>query len=396
MACPAVITGDAFVTRVLLHIDCQAQYLGSYGYLSLAQPGSVAAVVVSGLLTLFVALWGIRLLLGPTPAARDLVLDTLKVGIVLALAFSWPAFRTIVHDVVLTGPAEIASAITSPGLASTGAGFIDRLQSADNAITLLTEAGTGRDGGQLVDPDREGTSFAAVGLQDESTFGYGRLAFLVGMFGPLAILRLGAGLLLAIAPLAAGLLLFEQTRGLFSGWFKGLAFVVLGVLAVTFSLALELAMLEPWLTDALRVRDLGYATPTAPTELLAMTLAFALVHSGIAWFAAKVCFNNHWVQRLSVEGKAVDLMPRSEVIHQSIPIPPTPNRAEALARSVDIRVRQERLADDNTRMPTVRENGGPTAPETRSFGGAVAPLQPAGTSSARRTNPRDMRRGQSL
>ena len=101
MACPAIITGDQFLLRVIGHIDCQAQVLGSYGYQALGQPGSPASTLMAGLLTLFVALFGIRLLFGPPPGARDTVFDVIKIGLVLTLAFSWPAFRTVIHDVVL-------------------------------------------------------------------------------------------------------------------------------------------------------------------------------------------------------------------------------------------------------------------------------------------------------
>ena len=109
MACTPVITGEAFLERTLAHIDCQAQLIGSYGYQALGQPGSAASTLVVSLLTLFIAFFGIRLLFGPPPGARDLVFDVLKVGIVLTLAFSWPAFRTVVYDLTLKGPAEVAS-----------------------------------------------------------------------------------------------------------------------------------------------------------------------------------------------------------------------------------------------------------------------------------------------
>ena len=66
-ACTPIITGDRFLGRVLEHVDCQAQSLGTFGYQALAEPGSLASTVVSGLLTLFIAIFAIRLLLGTRP-----------------------------------------------------------------------------------------------------------------------------------------------------------------------------------------------------------------------------------------------------------------------------------------------------------------------------------------
>lgn len=351
MACPAVITGDAFVTRIISHIDCQAAYLGSYGYQALADPGSPSALLMSGLLTLFVALWGVRLLLGPGPAMRDVVLDVLKVGIVLTLAFSWPAFRTVIHDVVLDGPAEIASAISTPGLASSGSGFTNRLQAADNAIVSLTETGTGRRTGQYIDPQAAGGTFEAVALEDSSAFGWARIAWLVGLIGTLALLRLAAGLLLALAPLAAGLLLFRGTRGMFFGWLRGLVFAVAAAVAVTFTIGVELAILEPWLADALRVRALGYATPAAPVELLAMALAFAMLHLGIVWLIARVCFHagEAW-NRTPVVGREQEDGWREPTGAAPV-LPAGSGRAEVFSGHLETRVRQERLAGYGSRVP---------------------------------------------
>ena len=105
MSCPTTYTGDGFLVRILGQIDCQAQLLGSYGWLSLSEPGSLTATITTGLLTLFIALFGLRLLFGPTPGTRDIVFDVLKIGLVLTLALSWPAFRTLIYDVVFLAPA---------------------------------------------------------------------------------------------------------------------------------------------------------------------------------------------------------------------------------------------------------------------------------------------------
>jgi type IV secretion system protein VirB6 len=52
--------------------------------------------------------------------------------------------------------------------------------------------------------------------------------------------------------------------------------------------------MEPWLADALNRRSLGYATPAAPTELLALALAFAIAAAGLFFLLAKVAFQNAW------------------------------------------------------------------------------------------------------
>jgi len=295
MACPPIITGDEFLVRTLSHIDCQAQLIGSYGYQALGQPGSPASTLVLGLLTLFIAFFGIRLMFGPPLASRDVVIDVIKVGIVLTLAFSWPAFRTVVYDVTLKGPAEVASVIQSSSGQGNGAGFAERLQQTDNAIAELTKLGAGRNTGALIDADIPGGSFQSAALQDDSAYGSARLLFLSGVIGTLALLRIAAGLLLALAPVVAGLYFFAQSRGIFAGWLKGLVFTFAGSIGATIVLSVELAILQPWLTDALRVRGLGYATPSAPTELFSITLAFAVALLLMLWLLAKVSFYRGWI-----------------------------------------------------------------------------------------------------
>ena len=295
MACTPIVTGDEFLLRTLSHIDCQAQLIGSYGYQALGQPGSLASTLVLGLLTLFIALLGIRLMFGPPVASRDAVFDVIKIGIVLSLAFSWPTFRTLVYDVTLKGPAEIASVIQTSSGNGTGTGFADQLQETDNAIAELTRLGAGRNNGAIIDNTRPGSTFSSAALEDDAAYGSARLLYLSGIIATLALLRIGAGLLLALTPIVAGLYFIEQTRGIFAGWLKGLAFTVAGSVGATIVLSVELAILRPWLSDALQVRGLGYATPSAPTELFAITLAFAIALVLMLWLLAKVTFHRGWL-----------------------------------------------------------------------------------------------------
>jgi type IV secretion system protein VirB6 len=357
MACPEIITGDRFLLRVIDNIDCQAQELGSYGYQALSQPGSLASNVMVGLLTLFIALFAIRLLFGPAPGARDVVYDMLRIGIVLTLAFSWPAFRTVVHDVVVDGPAQIASAITTPTLSGESERLAVRMQKADNAMVQVATLGTGRNVGATLEGSQTGTSFSGTSLQDDTALGYGRMFYLAGIMGSLVLLRILAAVLLALTPLAAGMLLFEPTRGLFSGWIKGLALAMIGSVGVTLVIAMEMAVLEPWLADVLRVRGLGYAIPSAPIELFAVTAAFAVAQFAMIWLLAKVAFTRGW--------PTIPTLPSSGFSNLFTPVHPAlagnndrviPSRAQRIVDNVETMVRREGGA--TTRRLAYRTLGG--------------------------------------
>lgn len=347
MACPTILTGKDFLAGTLAHIDCQAQTLGSYGFAALAQPGSVASLAMTGLLTLFVGLFAVRLMFGPAPGAGDIVQDLLKVGIVLTLALSWPAWRTMIYDVTLKAPAEIAASIAPPSL-SYGSDFDARLQNVDTGFIALTVRGTGRNIGELTDGTAPPAGFRGVALEDETGFAMARLIFLSGTIGSLAIVRLAAGLLLALTPLAAGLLLFNATRGLFSGWLRGLVLTVIGSVGITVVLATQLALLEPLLTDALRLREFGYATPAAPTELVALTAGFALALFGILILLGKVAFQRGWPDRMTLSMAPRLALASPQAAEQSPQIllsgSPAPSRAFVLSDRMASTVRNEQRA----------------------------------------------------
>lgn len=294
MACPSVITGQQVLSETLSHLDCQAQTLGSFGFQSLAAPGSPASLALTGLLTLFIAMFAVRMLLGDGVEGRDAVNGILKVGIVLTLAVSWPAFRVLAYDAVLLAPAEVASSITPSTLPDTGAGFTDRLQGIDTGIATLTLQGGGWQTGSMALEQRGDDAIRTVALADSTALGWARAIYLSSVIGSLAILRIAGGLLLALTPLMAGLLLFDFSRGLFAGWVRGLILVALGSLGITVLLAVEVAVVEPWLADVLQRRAFGYAAPSAPTELLAFTLAFAAASIGLFVLLGKVAFQNAW------------------------------------------------------------------------------------------------------
>jgi type IV secretion system protein VirB6 len=293
-ACTATPQGAVFVRRMMDFVDCQAQAIGAGGYQALAAPGSTLSLVLTGFLTLVVALFGYRLLLGRTPSVRDGVLTLVKIGIVLALATSWTAYRTLIYDVAMRGPAELAADIGRPAaLPGAGGGLVGRLAFADRAFQQLAVAGTGN---LVVPAAPAGNTTGQPSLQTPDMFpgfssfalGGARIVFLTAALGALALVRLIAGLLLALGPFFIAFLLFEGTRGLFEGWIRVLAGAALGAIGTAVVLGVQLALLEPWLVDLLRRRYAEQAIPSAPVELLVATLLFALVIFGILYASARV------------------------------------------------------------------------------------------------------------
>jgi type IV secretion system protein VirB6 len=347
MSC-AGITDGAYLQSVLGFVDCQAQTIGAAGYQAAAAPGSPFSLMLTGLLTLFVALFGYRMLFGDTPNVREGVLAFVKIGAVLALATSWGAYRTLAYDVAMHGPAQLAASAGAradiPG--STG-GLIERLQGVDDALVVL---GTPAPGAPAdAKPAATDKNAEPATILGPSVLGTARVVFLTATIAAYASVRLVAGLLLALGPFFIALLLFEGTRSLFEGWVRGLVAAVLGAVAVTLLLGVELALLEPWLTDLLSKRATGMPIGGAMTELFVTALAFGLALLGGLGMAARVAIGFRlgpvWrrvAERIVAGGAAAERLGQRAPIerHQ----PPTEHQPRAVAVAEAIARTQRREA----------------------------------------------------
>jgi type IV secretion system protein VirB6 len=292
--CAPLPAGAGFLQWMLAFLDCQAQLLGSGAYQFLSSPGSTLALVLTGFLTLFVALFGYRMLLGQGPDLRTGVLAFVKIGIVLALATSWPAWRTLVYDVVIQGPAQIAGEIGRPiGLPGADGGLVARLDGADQAFTALAVLGEGTP----PVPTEANQVSPTLGVPPQPYPGFNtyaiagsRMLFLIGAIGGLGAVRLVIGLLLAVGPFFVAFLLFDNTRSLFEGWIRVLAGAALGAVATSIALGVELALLEPWLADLLARRSAQEWLPGMPIEILVATTLFTLTILAMLYGAAKIAF----------------------------------------------------------------------------------------------------------
>jgi type IV secretion system protein VirB6 len=288
-ACAPVSSGSGFLKSTLVYLDCAGRAVGSVGYNALIQPGSVISQLILTAITLFIAWHGIRMMFGRTPDMGDAVLAVAKIGLVLMLVTSWPAVRTLLAEPAFAGPAELAAQTKIEGPLPLG----DRLQRADDGIVALTQWGTGKldiRAGRTAEGQPAASAFAGVALTDDLALGLGRLAFLIGALLSLGLVKLLAGIMISALPIFAGLLLFDTTRGLFLGWLRLLFALFVAGFAVPLILTVELSLLEPWLATAIEQRTASLATPSAPTELLAISASFLLILTGSLALMARACF----------------------------------------------------------------------------------------------------------
>lgn len=269
-------SGDSFVAGTLSAIECQAQTIGNAGYLALSAPGSGIMAFLTAMLTIFVALIGYRMFVGRGPDLGGGLLIFAKIGIVLALATSWPAFRTLVYDVAIDAPAQLGATVGgAASLDGGGTALTARLSETDRALRTLNAWGIG------AEPNRAGVS-DDQGIEPDTTYetkalGAARMSFLTGAIGSIALTRLAAGVLLALAPLFIAFLLFDATRGLFGGWLRGLIGLTLGTTASSLVLAVETAIVQPRVVTLINLRASGYSIQGSATELLVLGIVFAFV-----------------------------------------------------------------------------------------------------------------------
>jgi type IV secretion system protein VirB6 len=344
MSCVAPPTGSGFLAATLANFDCQAQTIGEAGYQALASPGSPLSLALTALLAIFVAIIGFRFLAGRPYGVDEWIAAALKIGFVLVLAASWPAYRTVVYDVVLKGPAEISGSIgRASALPGSDGGLGLRLQGVDNGIMALVESGSGR----LDVSARRPEGAVAPPLSDDTTLGWGKTLFVSSIIGSFGLLRLGGGIFLALAPLFAGSLLFEATRFLFFGWLRSLIAIAIGSTGLAIVLGAELVIIEPWLSQVLAMRAAKVAALSAPFELLALTLAFSLAMLGVFALSLRIAFASPIVTKVqavieraaqSFQGEIVSARPaisdRSDSLSEQ-------SRAQTIAQSMRQTINRE-------------------------------------------------------
>lgn len=283
--CTGGSAGAGFISSVVAQIDCQAELLGSGSWTALSAPGSVLTAVLTGLMTIFVALIGYNLLLGRGITVRGGTLAAVKIGMVLALATSWPAYRTVIYDVVTRGPPELVAEVgLQAGIVGSDGTLTQRLDLVDSTmaqIAVLNSSNIALDPGAVTPPP------PFVGF-DSFALGGSRILFELTAIAGIGAVRIVTGLMLAFGPFILAFLLFDATWSLVSGWVQIISGAALAAVAVSMALGLQLALLEPWLSEVLIRLASGESLSAEPTQLFVLVGFSTLTTLAALWASFRI------------------------------------------------------------------------------------------------------------
>ncbi len=216
------------VAGALRAVDCVAGGVTAQAFGRLFAPGGALVPALTILLTLYVAFFAIRLMLGRSSlGVRALTPRFLTLGLVLTFATSWVAYQGVVWNLAVATPDYLASLM----MGTQGSATDVFAQKIDLVFAAVRDA-TATQGNSI-------SAFSPPGL-----LWMGATLLLLGTVGVLVTARIALALLVALGPIFVVMGLFEGTRGLFTGWLKGLVMLALTPLFAVLggSVMLELAV----------------------------------------------------------------------------------------------------------------------------------------------------------
>jgi type IV secretion system protein VirB6 len=356
------------VAGALTAVDCIASEVSEQAFNRLFGPEGQFGAALIVLLTLFIAFFGISLMLGRSNlSVRSLIPRMVTLGLVLTFATSFAAFSTVFYSLFVETPDYLAGVLTDSDGSAT-ATFALKL---DIVFLAIQEATTGIESKDI-------SAFSPPGMM-----WIGAMLLLIGTVGLLVTARIGLALLLAVGPIFVVLALFNGTRGLFVGWLKGMVMLSLAPLFAVVGGSLMLEMAVPILAALV-------ATPGQIDQQAAM--AFFLVGFVHCMLMLMVLYvGSKMVSGWEVFGFAKpDVATVSNAdAYRTAPVqslPPAPDRAAQAApaavstggqRRIDVTVPTAAAAND-----TGGASGSATVRETKVFATSSGNGQTAVTSAA--------------
>ncbi len=231
LACDNAMNGvGSGVAAALRGVDCMAGEMTEAAFGRLFGAGGALGPALTILLTLFIGLFAFALLTGRSRIGiASLTPRMMTLGLVLTFATSWVAYQSVVWNLAVGAPDQIAGIMTGlKGSATTV--FANKIDIVFGVIGQIAEQ---KQGQEAV------SAFSPSGL-----LWMGATLLLLGTVGVLLTAKIALAVLVAIGPVFVVMALFKGTRGLFVGWLKGLVMLAIAPLFAVLGggLMLEIAV----------------------------------------------------------------------------------------------------------------------------------------------------------
>lgn len=291
----ACVGSGGEIERLMSSVDCRIALYVEDAYERLFGAGGPFGGVIVGALTIYVALFGWRLLSGGGGVtASSLTRRFVAVGFVLALAGNWPTYQRLFVDGLSGGAAEIGGWMAgAAGAAPQAAGGVPA--DLDRLVGTIVDAASGQRREPAATSPASApaaTSLAPApvppGAGGASILWASALAIGLSSAGVIVVSKVSLGLLLALGPLFFMLGLFAATRGLLEGWLRA---VVAASLAIALTLALTAAalpLLDPLAQNVADAQRLGEPFARDAFTLAIAAAIFALLSRQILAQCARI------------------------------------------------------------------------------------------------------------
>lgn len=226
------------VAPALRAVDCLANETTAAAFGRLFGGNGALVPALTILLTLYIAFFAISLLTGRSRlGVSALTPRMMTLGLVLTFATSWIAYQSVVWNLAVGAPDQIASVLTGTRGSATQI-FADRI---DIIFAAIAEVATGS--GQSA--QGAGAGATSGSFTPANVMWLGALLLLLGTVGVLVTARIALAVLLAVGPVFVVLALFPGTRGLTAGWLRGVVMTAVTPLFVVVGGGIVMELLIP-------------------------------------------------------------------------------------------------------------------------------------------------------
>ncbi|HEX6409662.1 MAG TPA: type IV secretion system protein [Sphingomicrobium sp.] len=265
--------GPSGIAEALRVVDCMSGEAASFAFSRMFGSDALLGQALTLALTLYIAFYAIGLLTGRTSlTVSSLTPRMMTLGIALTFATSWVAYQSVIWNLLVGAPDQIASLLIGSQGSATSL-FADRLDMIFGVVAqaaALTEANTAA--------LPQSTSLAS----GPDLLWLSALLLLLGTVGVLLVARIALAAMLALGPIFIICGLFEGSRGLFEGWLKAAVLFALTPLLAVLIGGATIAMLSPMLDS------LAAAGGQVPLRLTTTLFLAAAVYCALMVLCLKI------------------------------------------------------------------------------------------------------------